>query len=76
MSENVFNSMDFLTDMNIDEDDKNELKQYLADDTVKCDNLIKWWISKSLVYPLFLHMVLDYLTIPGRQCSNLSLLMI
>jgi len=41
MSENMFNSLDFFTDMNADED-KNELDQYLADDALKCDDLIKW----------------------------------
>jgi len=70
MSENMFNSLDFFTDMNADED-KNELDQYLADDALKCDDLIKWWISKSLVYPSLLHMALDYLTIPGKHGTNL-----
>ncbi len=42
MSENMFDSLDFLTDMNMDKDDKDELEQYLADNTVKCDDSIKW----------------------------------
>ena len=38
----MFNSLDFLTDMNMDKDDKDELEQYLANNIVKCDDSIKW----------------------------------
>jgi hypothetical protein len=43
----------------------NELDAYLNAPVEDIDDALKWWQQQCATYPHLLHMVLDYLTIPG-----------
>jgi len=63
----MFDSLELFTSMNMDETKKDELDQYLMDDALKVDDPIKWWLTKSSLFPSLSHMALDYLSIPGKS---------
>jgi hypothetical protein len=64
----MFDTLELFTGMDEDEDEKDELDRFLGKDMLKVDNPIKWWLSKSSLYPSLSRMALDYLMIPGKSC--------
>jgi hypothetical protein len=72
---NIYNSMQTVSDDNQDVDffnipmdgiqESNELDEYLSQAIEKVRDPIAWWWDHQKVYPQFLAMALDYLSIPG-----------
>ena len=57
-----------------------ELDEYLGQAIENVKDPIAWWWNRQKVYPQFLEMVLDYLSIPGKSqfisifyCPNIVL---
>jgi hAT family C-terminal dimerisation region len=43
-----------------------ELDRYLSTDPEHVKDVLMWWTERKLMYPHLSHMVLDYLSIPGK----------